>query len=149
MSSSTLRQVDGEHETSYFKGESGAASLVLASLLAGMVTLAVAIAVAVDIAHTHSRASSAADLAALAGARDILWGDACDEAAVITAKHQAELASCEIEGEDVQVEVRASPQGAAKAITQRLGIRTPEVRSVSRAGPPECGSSIRHLGLCH
>lgn len=83
------------------------------------------------VGASQMRVSQAADLAALAGAEKA-WLDrraACDVAAEIAARHQAQLVDCQAVGLDVQVRVRAPLTGALA----RMG----SVSATARAGPPE------------
>ena len=80
-------------------------ALVMAFLLAGIVLL-------VQAQVAGSRAATAADLAALAGAdaaRGLAAGDPCQVAADIVTRHNAQLASCTVEGHPgTIVEVRTT-----------------------------------------
>lgn len=60
----------------------------------------------------HSRAATAADLAALAGADALAVGtDACPVADAVARRNEAQLDACEVHGQEVtvQVSVTASP----------------------------------------
>ena len=109
----------------------GAASVLVAALVA-VVALAGIVAMWIAVVGTSQvRVSQAADLAAVAGAEKA-WidrGAACDVAAEIAARHQAQLTDCQAVGLDVQVRVRAPLAGAlAKA---------GYVNATARAGPPD------------
>jgi len=111
-------------------GERGSATVwvvALAGLLAALGAAGVLVGAAVAGRH---RATSAADLAALAGASRAVLGDpsACAVAARIAAANGALLASCaQLAGAEVQVEVRVPvPLGP-------LG--SGEARARARAGP--------------
>lgn len=69
------------------------------------------------VAVARHRAASAADLAALAGARHLLDGTACAQARAAAARNGAELARCRVDGSrvDVEVALRVGPLGTARA----------------------------------
>lgn len=84
-----------------------------------------------SLAISQTRASQAADLAALAGAERV-WADpaaACAMADDIGTAHGATLVSCQTVGLDVQVVVTAPLAGPLSALGQ--------ARATARAGPPE------------
>lgn len=127
--------------------ECGMATVLMASVLGGLLILVGAIAVVVDVAHTKSRASTAADMAALAGANEVLFGEPCQRAQAVAHANSAELQSCTIEGEDVQVAVETSMQGALRAVFRSVRSADPKVTGVSRAGPPRCDSKLLAIGI--
>jgi secretion/DNA translocation related TadE-like protein len=108
----------------------GAIAVVVSVIVFGM-HLGAAI-----IARHH--AESAADLAALAGAAQVLAGQsyACAEARRVTDRMRVRLASCHLRGQDVLVDVSAQPSGGLA----RLGSATVQARAgpvapVGAAGP--------------
>jgi len=99
-------------------------ALVLVFLMAGIVLL-------VQAQVAGGRAATAADLAALAGAdaaRGLAVGDPCRVAADVVARHNAQLASCTIEGQPGTI------------VEVRTAIAVPglpwQARGRARAGPP-------------
>ncbi len=129
------------------KDDQGIATVLVTAVLGGLLVLIGAVAIVVDIAHTKSQAATAADLAALAGARAILTSDSCDKASEIAKINRSQVESCELDGEDVQVVVKTSLRGAAGAIFQAVRIGDKEVTAVSRAGPPSCDQGLISLGI--
>ena len=122
-------------------------TVLMAAVLGGLLILVGAVAIAVDVAHTKSRASTAADMAALAGANDVLLGDPCRQATDVAKENSARLESCLVEGEDVQVEVKASMEGALRSLFRSVRVTEPKVTGVSRAGPARCDSRLITLGI--
>ena len=100
---------------------------------AGVITVLVSVAVfgmhlgAAMVARHH--AESAADLAALAGAAQVLPGEqhSCDQARRVTDRMRVQLAMCHLRDWDVLVEVSAQPPGWLGS----LGAATAQ----ARAGP--------------
>lgn len=85
-------------------GDSGAMSILAAFLCALTLALGVA-AIVVAGAHLASeRARTAADLAALSGARALrLGGEACAEAERVAAVNGSTVVACRVDGQDVVV----------------------------------------------
>lgn len=83
---------------------------VLVAAVAGLVMfVGAALGVVMAMVHAHRVAQTAADLAALAGARSIaIGGDGCAGAARIAAANTARLTACGISGAVVTVEVVVS-----------------------------------------
>lgn len=129
------------------RDDRGVATVLMASILAGIMILVCAIAIAVDVVHTKSQAATAADLTALAAAEQVLLGDPCATAVAVAHRNNSELASCDIQGEDVQVEVKTAMTGALKLLFRSVRSRAPQVRAVSRAGPPDCDKAWKYLGI--
>jgi secretion/DNA translocation related TadE-like protein len=90
--------------------------------LAGFVVLLLA-----HVAVARSRAATAADLAALAGAAHVVDGRACAVARSVVLAQDAELTSCVVDGSDVRVLVRV-PLGPPLS-------RFPPAQGRARAGP--------------
>ena len=109
-------------------GASGSVSLLVVAVVGVLLLMGAALGVVTAMVHSHRVAQSAADLAALGGARTLAQGgDACATAAAIAAANGAGLTGCEVAGRDVTVEVVApGPHwlGQAADLTGR-----------SRAGP--------------
>lgn len=129
------------------RDDHGVATVLVTAVLGGVLVLIGAVAIAVDIVHAKSRASTAADMAALAGAQEVLLGEPCDKAASIATANQSRVDSCELSGEDVQVVVKTALQGAASTVFQVVRIDGLEVTAVSRAGPPPCDQGLNSLGI--
>ena len=64
----------------------------------------VALLLCAGLVRAHRMAQSAADLAALAGARTVLaGGDGCAEATRVAAANEATMSGCEVAGQSVRV----------------------------------------------
>ncbi len=109
----------------------GAGTVLMAGMATVLLILLAALLLIVQAAVGASRAATAADLAALAGAdaaRELIPGQPCGVAADVVARHHCVLISCILEGTDQDiVEITTSldlpgPWGAAEGH--------------SRAGPP-------------
>lgn len=103
--------------------DQGYAAVVLMVLMMLAVFLCGAVAFVGGIAAGRVRATTAADLAALAAAQDTDCGKARD----VAASNGAELTMCRVEGLDVIVDVR---------VPVRLPGQQTFVTALSRAGPP-------------
>lgn len=118
--------------------DDGFASLVVVAGAAVLLLALAAGAVLADLHATGSRARAAADLAALAAARDAPGGtdSACAQAAEVAQANRARIESCAIGGSfDVDV-VAAAPPGALLArVAALLGLPEPVVRARAVAGP--------------
>jgi secretion/DNA translocation related TadE-like protein len=102
---------------------------VLVIAMAGvLLLLGAALAVGAAMVAAHRSAQSAADLAALAGARSQSLGhDGCSTAAAVAGDNRARLTACTVSGRVVEVEVEvAGPHW--------LGQRA-DLAARSRAGP--------------
>ena len=90
-------------------------SIILVLTAAMMVALALGAAVI-----ERHRAASAADLAALAGAGQVLAGSAaaCGRAAQIARLHSARLERCEVSGTVIAVEVSLAPRVGSGMVGQ-------------------------------
>jgi secretion/DNA translocation related TadE-like protein len=110
------------------RDESGAATLLVVTMVGVLVLLGAALAVVTALVASHRAAQSAADLAALAGARGVASGsDGCAVATRVAAANGAQLAACAVTGRLVEVEVRVSGP-------HWLG-QTADLDATSRAGP--------------
>lgn len=90
------------------RDEAGAASVVALALAGALVVVAWGVGSVVATVVAHRAAQNAADLAALAAARDLARGeDGCARAAEIAAANRARLVDCVVEGANVVVEVAA------------------------------------------
>lgn len=99
----------------------GSTTVASALIIATVVVLCLVVLLAGTNLVNHRRAGVAADLSAVAGALALQRGDpACTNAQHIARTNNAEITSCEEDGEDVQV------------VVERLG-RT----ATARAGPAE------------
>lgn len=105
------------------KAETGSASVLLAVILSAVLMAAGMVFAVARVAVVRAQASSAADLAALAAARD---GD-CSKAARVAADNQVTLDSCTVDGADVVVFVQAE--------SEILPGRSVLVSASARAGP--------------
>jgi secretion/DNA translocation related TadE-like protein len=88
------------------RAERGSATLFAVAVVGVLVLVGAALGVAGAMVHAHRVAQSAADLAALAGARSrARGGDGCAAAATIAAANGARVDSCVTDGFDVRVQV--------------------------------------------
>jgi secretion/DNA translocation related TadE-like protein len=109
--------------------ERGSATVLVVTLAGVLVLLGAALAVATAMVVAHRSAQSAADLAALAGARGVASGDdGCAVASRVAADNGARVTACAVVGRvvDVSVDVRGP---------HWLG-QTGDLAARSRAGPP-------------
>lgn len=93
------------------RAEAGIATLWGLAIMGILLLFAAVSAGVVDLIGARHQAEAAADLAALAGAKAVVHGnDACEAARRIAAANDGVLATCEVEGEivDVRVEVDGS-----------------------------------------
>lgn len=106
-------------------GEAGVASVLAVVLTCGLVAIAWVATNAVAVVVAHRQAQTAADLAALAAAADLMDANhGCGTAAAVAIANQASLVSCAVEGRSVLVEVEVKVKG-----------RGGEVHARARAGP--------------
>jgi secretion/DNA translocation related TadE-like protein len=110
------------------RDDRGAATVLVLAMAGVLVLLGAALAVVTAMVAAHRAAQSAADLAALAGARGVAEGrDGCAVAADLAAANQVRLTACVVTGRVVDVTVEApGPHWLGQAAD--LGAR-------SRAGP--------------
>lgn len=88
------------------RGERGSATLFAMSLVGLLVLVGAALGVVAAMVHAHRLAQSAADLAALAGARALADGeDPCAAAARIATANGAAVDACAVAAADVRVTV--------------------------------------------
>ncbi|MDF9717093.1 MULTISPECIES: Rv3654c family TadE-like protein [unclassified Nocardioides] len=112
------------------RDEGGFATVAALGMVMVLATVALAVAVGAALVVDHRRAQAAADLAALAGATALGGtGDACGAAASTAEANAARLASCEVIGRDVRVEVVVEHDSLAG--------RVAELRGTARAGPAQ------------
>ncbi|WP_228783580.1 Rv3654c family TadE-like protein [Nocardia cyriacigeorgica] len=113
------------------RGEAGAATVFTALALAALLGMTVLVGqVGAGVVARH-RAQAAADLAALAAAGALVYGegDACKEGGEVARRMRMTIRGCEVVEWDVVVTVEGKvPMGL-------LGDRT--VRALARAGPVE------------
>lgn len=108
--------------------ERGSATVLAVPLLGLLTVLAVLLAFVGGAVTTRRKAAAAADLAALAGASALQQGgDACADAGTVARLNETRLASCEVDGAEVRVVVRAE--------TAALLGKVVTVTARSRAGP--------------
>jgi secretion/DNA translocation related TadE-like protein len=106
----------------------GAATVLVTAMAGVLMLLGAALAVVTAMVVAHRVAQSAADLAALAGARGVAaGGDGCEVARQIATANGARLTSCAVSGRVVDVEVVAPGP-------HWLG-QTADLSARSRAGP--------------
>lgn len=109
-------------------GETGAASVLVLTLVGVLAAGTVLLAVVVGALVAQRRVASAADLAALAGAAALQRGaDGCAAAAGVSRRNGAELVACRSSEGVVQVTVRTD-------LPVRFG-RSLTVSARARAGP--------------
>jgi secretion/DNA translocation related TadE-like protein len=90
------------------RSESGAATLLVTAMAGVLLVLGGALAVVTAMVASHRVAQSAADLAAIAGARGLAAGhDGCDVARRIAVANGTRLTGCEVVGRVIDVEVEA------------------------------------------
>jgi secretion/DNA translocation related TadE-like protein len=112
-----------------FRGDEGSGSVWVLSLLMVLTSVGVAGLFVAGALARSARAAGAADLAAIAAADAVLHGhgDACIVAARVAAANGAELATCVVRGEVVDVTTRVR---AASGIAP-----VPDSSAGARAGP--------------
>ena len=88
------------------RSQRGSATLFAVAVLGLLVLVGAALGVVGAMVHAHRVAQSAADLAALAGARAaVRGGDACSAAGAIAVANGAVLESCAVDGFEVRLQV--------------------------------------------
>lgn len=108
--------------------EQGSATVQTAVLVVLLTTVALVAVAITGVIAGERRAAAAADLAALAAASALQQsGRACPAAARIATANHARLRSCDVDGEEVRVEVTVG--------VPSLFDRTWEMRAQARAGP--------------
>jgi secretion/DNA translocation related TadE-like protein len=110
------------------RGEGGAATLLVLTMSGVVLLLGAALAVVAAMVVAHRSAQSAADLAALAGARGVALGSAgCAAAARVAVADHARLTDCVVTGRVVEVVVEvAGPHWLGQEA---------DLKARSRAGP--------------
>jgi secretion/DNA translocation related TadE-like protein len=111
------------------RDDRGSATVLVLALAGLLVLVGLLLTALAAVAVTRHRAASTADLAALAAADLVLEGPdvACSAAARVTVRDRAELSSCHLEGDVVEVAVALRPGG----VLGTFGA----ARAVARAGP--------------
>jgi secretion/DNA translocation related TadE-like protein len=110
------------------RDERGAATLLVLTMAGLLVLLGAAFSVVVALVVAHRAAQSAADLAALAGARGVAEGrDGCAAAAEVATANRSRLAGCVVAGRDIAVRVEVTGP-------HWLG-EVADLAATSRAGP--------------
>lgn len=109
-------------------GDRGAASLLVATCVALLLTIGAALGVVAALVRSQRSAQSAADLAALAAASARQRGDdACAVATKLARANSAELVGCSVLGDDVLVAIEVTGP-------RWLG-QTADLSAHARAGP--------------
>lgn len=110
-------------------GDRGSATIWTVGAIAALMAVTVLVVWLGGAAATRHRAASAADLAALAAAGNVVDGEraACEKARWITDRMGVSLHSCRLEGSEALVEVVAQPPAVLS------GFGPAEARA--RAGP--------------
>jgi secretion/DNA translocation related TadE-like protein len=115
-------------------GRDEGVATVLALSLSSLLMLVGLCAMGVGaLAVTRQRATTVADVAAVAGAQAL--GDPCADAAAIVAANGMVAVSCHLDGTDVVVEVSTDVPPVVSRLLGLLGRSMPEVRVWARAGP--------------
>lgn len=122
--------------TACIDDDRGVATVWAAGAIAVLVSMAVFGVYLGEAVVARHHAESAADLAALAGAAQVIAGeqDACAQALRVTERMRVQLVACHTHGGDVLVDVATRPAGWLGG----LGAATAR----ARAGP--VASSLRH-----
>ena len=90
------------------RGQRGSATVLVVAVAGLMLFLAAALGVVAAMVRAHRVAQSAADLAALAGARGLSLGrDGCADATAIASANAARLTACRATGRLLEVTVVA------------------------------------------
>lgn len=103
--------------------DAGAATVVVLGLAAVVVLLGAVLVALGAVSVTRHRAAAAADLGALAAASRALQGEpvACSRASGVVQAAGARLASCQVVGDRVEVEVVLQPEGPLAALGEARG----------------------------
>jgi secretion/DNA translocation related TadE-like protein len=110
------------------RDQRGSATLLVLAMAGVLILLGVALAVVTAMVAAHRTAQSAADLAALAGARGVAQGrDGCAVATGVAEANRAALTLCAVSGREVRVEVEVTGP--------RWWGQSADLRARSRAGP--------------
>ena len=112
----------------------GAATLLAAVLVASLALAATAGAAVGSVALRRAQVQSVADVAALAAAQAA--PDSCAVAAAAVGANGMVLVSCDLDGDDVRVQVAGAPSPALARVIGLLGRPEPTVMASARAGPP-------------
>lgn len=110
------------------RGQTGSATLLVVAMAGVLLLLGAGLAVVTALVAAHRAAQSAADLAALSGARGVAsGGDGCAIAREVAAANGARLTLCAVSGRVVDVEVQVpGPHWLGQAA---------DLAGRSRAGP--------------
>jgi secretion/DNA translocation related TadE-like protein len=91
------------------RDDRGGVTVLVVALAGVMMLLGTALGICVALVKAHREAQSAADLSALAAAREAAWGgSACQTAARIARRNAADLETCTVTGSTVTVTVRVA-----------------------------------------
>jgi secretion/DNA translocation related TadE-like protein len=111
-----------------YRGQSGSATLLVVAMAGVLLMLGTALAVVTALVVAHRAAQSAADMAALAGARGVATGDdGCAVAREVATANGARITLCAVLGRVVDVEVEVPGP--------RWWGRAADLAATSRAGP--------------
>lgn len=116
--------------------QAGSATLLVVGLIAVTLMLGIAALAIAEFAIARARASSAADLAALAGASHYLAADQCQAAERVAILANTRLAECRIEGEDVVVTVAVGAPRLVRRIANLASQSPPSIKVTAKAGQP-------------
>jgi secretion/DNA translocation related TadE-like protein len=124
--------------TSPGRADAGSATVYVLWLVGVLLALGAGLAVWASAVAARHQASSAADLAALAGAARAVEGSvsACAAAGRVAAANGAKLVSCALSGSAVEVAVQVRPR-AGDSFEGFLGVPLPAATARARAGPEE------------
>lgn len=121
-----------------FSSDTGSGTLLtlFAAWIIIMSTGVVLVLAQASIAREH--AASAADLAALAGANEMMFGgpDPCAQARTIAASNSARLIDCQTQGADLVVNVEVDSPPLVTMLARWVGQPVPRITESAQAGPP-------------
>jgi secretion/DNA translocation related TadE-like protein len=117
-------------------GDLGSATILGCALMCVCLVVGLAALALGELSAARAKLSSAADLAALAGADHLTSGDPCSAAERVAVLGGGRLAQCEVEGGDVMVTISGDPPGLVAKIVTMAGAEPPTIQVRARAGPP-------------
>jgi secretion/DNA translocation related TadE-like protein len=110
------------------RDQRGGATVLVVAMAGVLMLIGTAVAVVIAVVAAHRSAQSAADLAALSGARAVAsGGDGCAAATAAASANRARLSSCAVTGRVVEVRVQVDGP-------RWLG-QSAELTALARAGP--------------
>lgn len=119
----------------------GAATVLWVAMLLVILWVAVIAIALAEFAVSRTKADTAADLAALAGAQVVLTGNLCTAAEQVAADNDARLRSCGVQGTDVVITVERPVGRIFQHIASLAGKSPPKITANSRAGQPDQAAS--------